>query len=101
MGPGIFTDEDGAPLTPSKLLKRCYGPLLARAGLPRLPFHSLRHAHATMLLASGTHPRVVQARLGHATIAITLDTYSHILPGMGRAAADSIDAQLEPRRQKV
>ena len=97
----MFTDETGAPLTPSKLLKRCYGPLLGRVGLSRLPFHSLRHSHATMLLVSGTHPRVVQERIGHANIAITLGTYSHVLPGMGRAAADSIDAILAAGSRKV
>ena len=54
----------------------------------------LRHSHATQLLKQGIHPKVVSERLGHATVAITLDTYSHVLPGMQEEAAESIDAAL-------
>ena len=56
--------------------------------------HDLRHTHATMLLRAGVHPKVVSERLGHASIAITLDVYSHVLPGMQEAAAELIDAGL-------
>jgi integrase len=52
----------------------------------------MRHAHATMLLREGVHPKVVSERLGHASIAITLDTYSHVMPGMQEEAAERIDA---------
>ncbi len=54
-------------------------------------FHDLRHAHATLMLQQGTHPKIVSERLGHSTIAITLDTYSHVLPGLQREAADAFD----------
>jgi integrase len=53
--------------------------------------HDLRHSHATHLLASGVHPKVAQERLGHSSVAITLDLYSHVLPGMQAEAADRVD----------
>jgi integrase len=57
-------------------------------------FHDLRHTHATQLLKAGVHPKVVSERLGHASIGITLDTYSHVMPGMQEEAAEKIDAGL-------
>jgi integrase len=57
-------------------------------------FHDLRHRHATQLLKAGVHPKVVSERLGHASIGITLDTYSHVMPGMQEEAAEKIDAGL-------
>ena len=62
-------------------------PLLECAGLPPVRFHDLRHTCATLLLSRNVHPKYVQELLGHATVAITLDTYSHVLPGMGDHAA--------------
>lgn len=61
-------------------------------GFAGLRFHDLRHTSATLALQAGVHPKVVSERLGHATIAITLDTYSHVLPDMQRAAADALDS---------
>ncbi|NVM23772.1 MAG: tyrosine-type recombinase/integrase [Desulfobacterales bacterium] len=58
-----------------------------KAGLQGVRFHDVRHTHATLMLQQGIHPKIVQERLGHATIAVTLDTYSHVLPGMQEAAA--------------
>lgn len=57
-----------------------------------LGLHDLRHTHATILLRRGVHPKIVQERLGHATIAVTLDTYSHVLPDMQQAAVSALDA---------
>jgi len=57
-------------------------------------WHDLRHAHASLLLRSGVHPKVVSERLGHASVGITLDTYSHVLPGLGAAAAAALDLAL-------
>src|SRR5215471_908853 len=68
----------------SNLLRRSFLPLLRRTGLPTIRFHDLRHTAATLLLAQGVHPKIVQERLGLSQIALTLDTYSHVLPGMGR-----------------
>lgn len=55
-------------------------------------FHDLRHAHATLMLQQGIHPKIVSERLGHASIGITLDTYSHVLPSMQAEAAEAVDA---------
>jgi integrase len=74
------------------LIIRSFKPLLERAGLPRtLRLHDLRHTCATLLLGKGVHPKIVQELLGHATISQTMDTYSHVLPGMGDAAAGAMD----------
>jgi len=59
--------------------------------LARTRFHDLQHAHATQLLAAGVHPKAVSERLGHSTVAFTMDVYSAVIPSMGRAAADAAD----------
>jgi integrase len=86
----IFSSERGTPVNPENLVKRSFKPLLKRAGLPEIRFHDLRHTCATLLLGRGVHPKLVQELLGHATIAMTLDTYSHYLPSMGDAAAGAM-----------
>ncbi len=88
----VFCDTQGGPVRKSNLVRRSFLPLLKRAGLPRIRFHDLRHTAATLLLLQGVHPKVVQERLGHSQISITLDTYSHVLPSMGREAAAKLDA---------
>lgn len=62
--------------------------------IPHVRFHDLRHTHATQLLKQGVHPKIVSERLGHSNIAITLDTYSHVLPGMQEQAIEALDASL-------
>ena len=84
-------DTRGGPLHESNLLRRWWHPLLERAGLPRMRFHDLRHTHATLLLTQGVNPKVVQERLGHSQISMTLDTYSHVVPSLQRDAARRID----------
>ncbi len=69
--------------------------ILERAGLPRITFHDLRHTCASLLFQKNVHPKFIQELLGHASIAITLDTYSHMLPGMGSEATDAIGEVLE------
>jgi integrase len=76
------------------LVSRAFKPLLVRAGLPAIRFHDLRHSAATLLLMQGVHPKVVQERLGHATIGVTMDTYSHVLPSMQQDAASKLEAFL-------
>ncbi len=78
----IFPNEVGRPIEAQNLMRRSFYPLLERAGLPRMRFHVLRHTAATLLLAQGVHPKVVQEMLGHSTISLTLDTYSHVIPGL-------------------
>jgi integrase len=76
-------------------LRGAFGRLLKRANLPETTrFHDLRHTCATLLLSQGVHPKFVQELLGHATISITLDTYSHVLPGMGDRTAAAMDHAL-------
>jgi integrase len=65
-----------------------------KAGLSGVRFHDLRHAHATILLKAGTPPHVVSKRLGHSTVAFTLQVYAHVLPGQQREAAEAIEATL-------
>jgi integrase len=92
----VFASEAGTLINPTNLRKRHFASLLKRAGLPAdTRFHVLRHTCATLLLGKGVHPKFVQALLGHANIAITLDTYSHVLPGMGDATARAMEDALE------
>jgi integrase len=91
----IFSTTVGTPINPRNLTGRSFKPLLERAGLPKsVRFHDLRHTAATLLLGRGVHPKLVQELLGHATIAITLDTYSHVLPGMGDQTAAAMEDAL-------
>ena len=90
----VFTTDTGGPINPSNLRQRSFAPLLKRAGLPHMRFHDLRHTCATLLLSRGVHPKFVQELLGHATIAITLDTYSHVMPSMGDATARAMEDAL-------
>lgn len=85
--------ETGAPLVPH-ILSDAFRAAVAKTPLPRVTFHGLRHTHATILLRAGIHPKVVSERLGHSTIGITLDVYSHVLPGMQEGAAKAIDIAL-------
>jgi integrase len=90
----IFTTQLGTPLNRHNLVTRSFKPLLDRTGLPKIRFHDLRHTCATLMLSGGVHPKVVQELLGHASITLTLDTYSHVLPNMQGAAADKMDSML-------
>jgi integrase len=86
----VFANPLGRPLDGTAVTKR-FQQIALGAGLGHVRFHDLRHTAATLMLSAGTHPKVVQERLGHATINITLDTYSHVLPDMQREAAIMID----------
>ena len=90
----VIVQVDGRPLQPNSLTHE-FVRLLAKAkGLPRIRFHDLRHTHATHLLANGVHSKVAQERLGHASVGVTLDLYSHVLPGMQEDAAAKVDAAI-------
>ncbi len=91
----VFATSVGTPLNPENITKRHLYPVLKRAGLPRIRFHDLRHTHATLLLLKGENVKVVSERLGHASVAFTLKTYAHVLPGMQEGAAKRINAVLE------
>src|SRR5262245_4693717 len=99
----VVTRPDGEPLQP-RSVTHAFEIFLGRRGLPRVRFHDLRHSHATYLLASGVHPKIAQGRLGHSSVAITLDLYSHILPGMQADAAGRVDLVVRDaikRRRKM
>ena len=87
-------DAGGRLVNPSNLRQRSFLPLLERARLPRITFHDLRHTCASLLFQRNVHPKFVQELLGHASIVITLDTYSRMLPGMGGEAADAMGEAL-------
>src|SRR5207248_10877525 len=88
-----ITQADGSPLQPNSLTHE-WVRLLSSTSLPRIRFHDLRHAHATHLLSSGVHPKVASERLGHSKVGITLDLYSHVLPGMQEDAVARVDEAL-------
>ena len=90
----VFRNTVGKPQDVMNLLHYHFYPLLKRAGLPRIRFHDLRHTAATLLLGRGINPKIVSEMLGHASISITLDTYSHVLPDMQDQAAAAMDAAL-------
>jgi len=83
--------QKGMPMNASNLTGRNFKPILKRAGLPSIRLHDLRHTCATLMLYEGIHVKLVQELLGHATISITLDTYSHLLPGMSGEAAGAME----------
>ena len=87
----VCAREDGLPIQPQSLT-HAWERFITGTWLPHLRFHDLRHAHATHLLASGVHPKIASERLGHSTVGLTLDTYSHVLPSMQADAAALIDA---------
>jgi integrase len=93
----VFCNKVGLPLDGISVLRYRYAPLVKSAGLPRIRFHDLRHTCATLMLLAGVHPKVVSEMLGHASITITLDLYSHVLPDMQREATSALDELLHPR----
>ena len=91
----IFSTLDGTPLSERNVIVRHFKPLLEAAELPKtVRLYDLRHTHATLLLIAGTNPKIVSERLGHSSITLTLDTYSHVLPGMQRESASKLNAML-------
>lgn len=96
-GEWVFTDQIGRPWYPSQLTK-VLTRRVAKLGLPATDVKGLRHAHATALLASGTHPEVVRERLGHSSISVTIDIYSSVVPGMQREAVEKLAKTMKRNR---
>lgn len=90
----VFSRADGSPLAPNAVTL-AFKRIIRKAGLKQIRVHDLRHTHATLMLKAGVHPKIVSERLGHANIGITLDTYSHVLPGLQEAAAQRFDQLFE------
>jgi integrase len=91
----VITRPDGRPVNPDTLSSGWYR-FCRKHGLPNVRFHDLRHAHATLMLLQGVHPKIVSERLGHASVGITLDTYSHVLPSMQTEAVRAFDELFAP-----
>jgi integrase len=93
----VFCREDGPPVWPADF-SAAFKRHVKAAGLPVIRLHDLRHTHATLALEAGVHPKVVSERLGHASVGITLDTYSHAIAALQEDAAAKVAALLEPAR---
>lgn len=93
----VYTRQDGGPMQP-RSLSQMWSAITTT--LPRIRFHDLRHAHATHMLAAGVHPKVASERLGHSRVGITLDLYSHVLPGMQEDAAARVDEAYQIAEKK-
>lgn len=89
----VFASPSGTPIDTSHL-RRVWERIVRASGLPHLRFHDLRHIHATLMLVSGAHPKIVSERLGHSGVGITLDTYSHVLPNLQAQAATGLERLL-------
>ena len=92
----VFAHDDGSPLFPNSV-SRAWTMLASNVGIKLIRFHDARHTHASLLLKQGAHPRVVQERLGHSTIATTLDVYSHVTPGLQEAVAVRFDEAMSSK----
>jgi len=92
----VFSTPEGKPLRPNTVT-RAWAMLAARAGVKVIRLHDARHTHASLMLKQGVHPKIVQERLGHASIQITLDTYSHVAPGLQQAAAAQFEKLVSPK----
>ena len=95
----VFTDLEGKSLRPDTVT-HAWVKLVRRLGLNGIRLHDARHTHASLMLKQGVHPKIVQERLGHASIQLTLDTYSHVVPGLQEAAAAGFDKIISPAPEK-
>ena len=86
----VFTDLDGTRVNMERVSRK-FSEKVRRLGLPRVTFHGLRHTHLTQLLRTGVHPKIASERAGHSSVSMTLDTYSHVIPGMQEDAAKKVD----------
>jgi len=90
----VFSHHTGRPWSTRGIVEEDLPKVLTRAGLPRIRLHDLRHTHATLLLAAGVSPHIVSQRLGHSTVAFTMQVYGHVLPGMQEEAARALEDRL-------
>lgn len=95
----VVTTWKGTPVYPSDI-DRDFVQVIKETGLPRIRFHDLRHTHATILLRLGEHPKVVAERLGHSSVTVTLDTYSHVLPDMQRGLVDRLEEAIRATKRR-
>jgi len=96
----VFSQPDGRPFRPDTI-SRVWKTIAAKAGVRVIRLHDARHSHASLMLKAGVHPKIVQERLGHSTISTTLDTYSHVAPGLQEAAAKRFDEAIQKARVEI
>ena len=96
----VFSHLEGKPFRPNTIT-RAWEVLAAHTGVKVIRLHDARHTHASIMLKQGIHPKIVQERLGHASIQMTLDTYSHVAPGLQEAAANRFDELVSHGRENV
>ena len=96
----LFGDLEGKPILPSTLT-HAWSRIVKKAGLKPVRLHDARHTHASIMLKQGIHLKIVQERLGHSSITITLDTYSHVAPGLQQAAANLFDEAFTTKYNKT
>ena len=92
----VIRQEDGSPYKPDSMTQK-WSKFIKAHNLPRICLHDLRHSNAIALIQAGVNPRVVQQRLGHSDVNITLNTYTHVLPEMDIEAAEKLDAVILKR----
>jgi len=90
----VFCSELGTPHSIPNLTYRYFRPILLKAELPQIRLYDLRHSNATLLLIAEENPKIVAKRLGHSTVVLTLDTYSHVIPSMQKTATDKLTKML-------
>lgn len=96
----VFSNDDGSAVHPDKLTK-AFVRVVKGLGLPRIRLHDLRHTHASLALRAGIHPKVVSERLGHSSIAVTMDTYTHAIPALHEEAASTIADLVMPHQSSL
>ena len=96
----VFSTPEGKPLRPNTVT-HAWAMLAAKAGVKPIRFHDARHNHASLMLKQRVHPKIVQEKLGHSSIQMTLDTYSHVAPGLQQAAAENFDKLINGKSENV
>jgi integrase len=96
----VFCSDEGTPLSIPNITYRYFRPILTKAKLPRIRLYDLWHSCATLLLIAEENPKVVSERLGHSTIVLTLDTYSHVLPHMQQSASVRLENLLYKKNER-
>src|SRR5262249_37670526 len=90
----VFTNDEGKPPDMHNIKSRAFRRALEKAGLRRIRLHDLRHSYASILISAGVSPAYVQQQLGHALIKMTVDTYTHLIPGAGRKALAALPSSI-------
>lgn len=97
----LFCDTIGGPLRRSNFIRKSFKPLLKKADVPDIRFHDLRHTSASLLIGQGINAKVIQERLGHSSITVTMDTYGHLLPNLQAEAAEKINSAITIGSSKI